>query len=169
LARVDSFVERAVTRVGAATPTRAFDPMTGELTPLVAESELAAAALPDKFVVGLDDDLATPAATAALYETVREGNRALDAGDDAAVKVALTQTLDMLAVLGLWKDDPVWQGVTPGDDLEPVVDGLVKALLAQRTAARARKDYAAADQIRDQLTELGLTIEDTPEGPRWSR
>jgi cysteinyl-tRNA synthetase len=50
-----------------------------------------------------------------------------------------------------------------------VVDGLVPVLLEQRQAARTRRDYAAADAIRDRLAELGLTIEDTPSGPRWSR
>ena len=55
------------------------------------------------------------------------------------------------------------------DDLErPVVDGLVAALLDQRQQARARKDFAAADAMRDRLTEVGLKIEDTPHGPRWS-
>jgi cysteinyl-tRNA synthetase len=75
----------------------------------------------------------------------------------------------MLSVLGLAKDDPVWAGTTPADDLAPIVDGLVRALLDQRQAARARRDFAAADQIRDQLGALGLTVEDTAQGPRWTR
>jgi cysteinyl-tRNA synthetase len=163
LARIDSFTTRAAERVGALTPSRAFDSATGELEALAP----AAAPLPDKFAAALDDDLGTPAAMAALYETVSDGNRALEAGDNAAAKTALAQVQDMLSVLGLWKQDPVW--AKGAGDLEPVVDGLVKALLEQRQAARARKDYAAADAIRDQLSGLGLRIEDTPAGPRWSR
>jgi cysteinyl-tRNA synthetase len=48
-----------------------------------------------------------------------------------------------------------------------VTDGLVTLALQQRQAARARKDYAAADAIRDQLAALGVQVEDTPQGPRW--
>jgi cysteinyl-tRNA synthetase len=52
--------------------------------------------------------------------------------------------------------------------LKPVVDGLVAALVEQRAAARARKDYAAADAVRDALAALGVALEDTPRGTRWS-
>jgi cysteinyl-tRNA synthetase len=75
----------------------------------------------------------------------------------------------MLRVLGLDPGAPEWAGAGAAtDDLRPVVDGLVAALLEQRTQARARKDWAAADAIRDQLANLGLKVEDTPTGPRWS-
>ena len=53
------------------------------------------------------------------------------------------------------------------DRLAEVTDGLVRLALEQRQAARARRDYAAADAIRDQLTALGVQVEDTPAGPRW--
>ncbi|WP_324275888.1 CysS/YqeB C-terminal domain-containing protein [Blastococcus brunescens] len=48
-----------------------------------------------------------------------------------------------------------------------MTDGLISLALEQRQAARARKDFAAADAIRDQLTTLGVSVEDTPDGPRW--
>jgi cysteinyl-tRNA synthetase len=144
LARVDSFVTRASTVVAA-----------------------TSVQLPAQFAAALDDDLGTPAALAALYERVREGNRALDAGDQATAGQALSEVTAMLDVFGLRADDPVW--ATAADDLTDVVDGLVSALVEHRAAARDRKDYAAADAIRDQLTALGLTIEDTPTGPRWTR
>jgi cysteinyl-tRNA synthetase len=48
------------------------------------------------------------------------------------------------------------------------MDGLIKLALEQREAARVRKDFAAADQIRDQIAALGITVEDTSNGPRWS-
>ena len=54
------------------------------------------------------------------------------------------------------------------DDLAPVVDSLVRGLLEQRAAARAAKDFAAADAIRDQIKAAGVEIEDTPSGPKWS-
>jgi cysteinyl-tRNA synthetase len=75
----------------------------------------------------------------------------------------------MLDVLGL---DPLaepWVSRgTSSDRLSGVVDGLIGALLEQRQAARERRDYAAADAIRDRLQELGVTVEDTPSGPRWT-
>ncbi len=126
--------------------------------------------LPPDFAAALDDDLGTPAALAVLHETVRRGNKALEAADLPGTALALSQVQAMLDVFGLRKDDPVWAAAgADSGDLTPVVDGLVAALLEQRSSARARKDYAAADAIRDQLTALGLTIEDTPQGPRWSR
>jgi cysteinyl-tRNA synthetase len=72
----------------------------------------------------------------------------------------------MLGVLGL---DPLaspWAGGGADHDLREVVDVLVKVTLDQRQAARDRKDYEAADAIRDQLEAAGVFIEDTPQGPR---
>jgi cysteinyl-tRNA synthetase len=74
----------------------------------------------------------------------------------------------MLHVFGLRADAPEWAGDAGADDLTPVVDGLVGALLEQRAQARARKDWPAADAVRDTLAGLGLKVEDTPNGPRWS-
>ncbi|MGR7025195.1 cysteine--tRNA ligase [Geodermatophilus sp. URMC 62] len=143
--RIESFVQRAAERVGA-------------------EQE---ADLPKAFRDAMDDDLGTPAAVAVVHETVREGNTALAAGDDAAVAAALGSVRAMLAVLGLDPLDPQWAGGGARDRLAEVTDGLVRLALEQRQAARARKDYAAADALRDQLTALGVQVEDTPQGPRW--
>ena len=74
----------------------------------------------------------------------------------------------MLGVLGLDPLDEAWTGADRRDDLKPVVDSLVKLALEQRTQARARKDWAAADQVRDQLKNAGIQVEDTPAGPRWT-
>ena len=124
--------------------------------------------LPAAFTEALDDDLGTPGAVAALYQAVREGNQALDAGRTEDAVRAYLQVKAMLGVLGLDRDDPAWAREGTTEVLEPVVDGLVQALLTQRAEARARKDWATADGIRDTLTELGLKIEDTPQGARWS-
>lgn len=73
----------------------------------------------------------------------------------------------MLSVLGL---DPLaapWASGQRGDDLRPVLDVLVGLALDQRRAARDRRDYAAADAIRDQLQQAGIMVEDTPNGTRW--
>ena len=74
----------------------------------------------------------------------------------------------MLDVLGLDPTDPHWAAGGGSDDLRSVVDALVQGLLEKRAEARASKDFAAADAIRDQIKAAGIEIEDTPDGPRWS-
>ncbi len=148
LARIDSFLDRAPALEAGWSPKDA---------------------IPAAFAEAMDDDLGTPAAIAVLFTTVKEGNIALDAGDDAAALRAHTAVRSMLGVLGLDPSAPEWAGASgASDDLKPVVDGLVGALLEQRQQARARKDWPAADAIRDRLAELGLKVEDTANGPRWS-
>ena len=125
-------------------------------------------AIPAEFVAAMDDDLATPTALAVLFGIVKDGNVALDAGDrEAAIRARLAVLL-MLGVFGLDPAGPEWAQASAGDDLKPVVDGLVSALLEQRAQARARKDWPAADAVRDTLKTLGLKVADTPAGPRWS-
>jgi cysteinyl-tRNA synthetase len=117
----------------------------------------------------MDDDLGTPAALAIVFNTVKAGNVALDAGDLATASSAYAEVLAMLDIFGLDPAAPEWAGSANADsDLAPVVDGLVAALLEQRTQARTRKDWAAADAIRDQLAAIGLQVTDTADGPRWS-
>jgi cysteinyl-tRNA synthetase len=155
LARIDSFLERA---------GRLEEP---EL--VSARLALAGAALPDAFAAAMNDDLGTSGAMAVLFNTLKAGNVALDAGDLPAAAIALVQVRAMLGVLGLDPTAPEWTHELPsGGDLTPVVDGLVAALLEQRQQARARKDWPAADAIRDNLSSIGLKVEDTPNGPRWS-
>ena len=120
------------------------------------------------FVVAMDDDLGTPAAVAAIFDVAREGNKLLEAGDSAALRGTAASVRAMLAVLGLDPADPAWGSA--GDDaaLTGVVDALVAGLLEQRAVARAAKDYARADVIRDQIKAAGIEVEDTPTGPKWS-
>ncbi|MGN6250400.1 MAG: cysteine--tRNA ligase [Marmoricola sp.] len=127
----------------------------------------AYADLPAAFVAAMDDDLGTPAAVAVIHETVREGNRLLAAGEDA--RDVAGQVRAMLAVLGLDPADPGWGGAAAGSGLaEGALEVLVPVLLEQRAEARAAKDWAAADVIRDRLKAAGIEIEDTPDGPKWS-
>jgi cysteinyl-tRNA synthetase len=116
----------------------------------------------------MDDDLGTPAAIAVIHDQVREGNRLLAAGESAAeVAVAVRAMLD---VLGLDPADPAWGARGGADDaqLSAAVDALVAGLLEEREAARAGKDWARADQIRDRIAAAGIAVEDTPDGPKWS-
>jgi len=124
-------------------------------------------ALDPAFTAAMDDDLNTPAAVAVIHDAAREGNAALDAGDDAAAARSGAGVRAMLDQLGLDPLDPHWDD--PGDaKLTGAVDALVKIALQQRAEARARKDYAAADRIRDELAHAGITVKDTPRGPVWT-
>lgn len=116
----------------------------------------------------MDDDLATPAAMAIIFEQVKQGNRALEAGDAAGAAQALTQVRAMLHIFGLDPHDPEWAGQSGGPDLTATLDGLMGMVLAQRAEARARKDWASADAIRDGLAKLGIQIKDTFNGATWS-
>jgi cysteinyl-tRNA synthetase len=119
------------------------------------------------FEAAMNDDLNTSAALAALHEVAREGNTALAAGDLNAAKGALGSVRAMLGLLGLDPFDPAYAG--GGDSgLREAVDALVALALQQRAAARERKDWAAADAVRDQLKQAGVSVEDTPHGPRWT-
>ena len=118
----------------------------------------------------MNDDLGTPAAVAAIHDVVREGNKLLSGGDSAALRGNAASVLAMLDVLGLHPHDPAWAtGSRAGDArLTTAVDVLVAGLLEQRAEARAAKDFAAADAIRDTIKAAGIEIEDTPTGPKWS-
>ncbi|GGD05806.1 cysteine--tRNA ligase [Nocardioides daphniae] len=126
--------------------------------------------LPDAFVAAMNDDIGTPAAVAVIHDTVRAGNKALADGDDATAQRAAKEVLAMLDVFGLHPADPAWAQGAGGDTdrLTEAVDALVAGLLEQRQQARADKDFAAADAIRDRIKAAGIEIEDTPQGPRWS-
>jgi cysteinyl-tRNA synthetase len=151
-------IEGFVTRAAEASPSA--DPAAASVAP-------SAAALPAAFVAAMDDDLAVPQALAVVHEAVTEGNTALAAGDVAGAAKQASAVRAMMAVLGL---DPLaehWSGRGAGEGLRPVVDALVTVALQQRQAAKDRKDYDAADAIRDGLAEAGIAVEDTPRGPRW--
>jgi cysteinyl-tRNA synthetase len=125
--------------------------------------------LPVSFRLAMDDDLSVPTALAAVHACVRDGNQALAASDKAGARAMLVRLRAMLDVLGLDPLAPPWAGAEggSGDRLRTVLGALVKLTLQQRDAARARRDYATADAIRDGLEEIGVVVEDTPEGPRW--
>ncbi|UQU65319.1 cysteine--tRNA ligase [Couchioplanes caeruleus] len=144
--RIEGFVQRAVEVVGTGRPKD----------------------VPPAFAAAMNDDLNTSAALAVVHDTIREGNTALAAGDETGVRAALTEVRAMLGVLGLDPLDPAWGGGESGGELKPVVDSLVALALEQRAQARTRKDWAAADSVRDQLKNAGIQVEDTPAGPRWT-
>ncbi len=146
--------------------TRAAELLAGDGAPADVTTT-GSSSLPAAFSAAMDDDLGVPQALAIVHDHVREGNGALAAGDAAGTAKWLGEIRAMLGVLGLDPLGPPWAAAQPGGDLRPIVDALISVALEQRQAARARKDFAAADAIRDQLQEAGVTVEDTPRGPRW--
>ena len=135
---------------------------------LVPEVSSGAAELPGAFAAAMDTDLAVPAALAVLQDVIREGNKLAADGASPALAANLGSVRAMLDVLGLDPLSTTWRATGAVSDLGGVVEHLVAVALAERAAARERKDYAAADRIRDGLTSSGVQVEDTPSGPRWT-
>jgi cysteinyl-tRNA synthetase len=145
--RIESFVRRVVQRSGTVEP--------GLVLP--------------EFVAAMDDDLATPQAMAAVHQTVRDGNAALDRGDDQVARGAAGSVRAMTGVLGLDPLSSHWlEGAATDDAAQQALSTLVDGILEQRQQARAERDFATADLLRDRLIAAGIAVEDTPDGPMWT-
>ena len=125
------------------------------------------ATVPERFAVAMDDDLSVPQALAVLHETVRVGNTALDEGDHDATARAFADVAIMTGLLGIDPLDPAWRSNADGVEAA-ALDALVTSLIGQRADARAAKDWAAADRIRDAIAAAGITLEDGADGTRWA-
>ena len=137
--------------------TRATEILGAQPTPVISQG----------FTDAMNDDLAVPTALAGISEALRLGNSAITSGDKAQISQSANEIRGALEILGCDPFDPVF-ATSGGADLTNALDGVIQLALAQRTSARERKDFAASDQIRDGLAALGITIEDTAQGPRWS-
>jgi cysteinyl-tRNA synthetase len=116
-----------------------------------------------EFAAAMNDDLAVPQALAFIAESMRIGNSSVE--DKKVIAKTAGEIRGALSILGCDPKDAVFAGSKSNDS---AMDGLIKLALDQREAARLRKDFATADQIRDQIAALGITVEDTANGPRWS-
>jgi cysteinyl-tRNA synthetase len=143
--RIENFLNRATEFIGA------------EPTPQVSA----------EFTAAMNDDLAVPAALATISENLRLGNQAITDNDIPAISKNADEIRGALEILGCDPFDAAF-GSSGGSDLSNALDGVITLALAERVAARERKDFAASDAIRDGLAALGITIEDTAQGPRWS-
>jgi cysteinyl-tRNA synthetase len=116
-----------------------------------------------EFASAMNDDLAVPQALAFIAESMRIGNSSPE--DKKVIAKTAGEIRGALSILGCDPKDAVFAGSKSNDS---AMDGLIKLALDQREAARLRKDFATADQIRDEIAALGITVEDTANGPRWS-
>jgi len=121
------------------------------------------------FVAAMDDDLNVSGALAVIHETVRAGNTALDEGDEDEARRLGLQVVAMTEVLGVNPLHPQWNSASGNgaDDAMTALDALVNDRIEARAAARAARDFTAADQIRNKLTTAGIAVEDTSSGARW--
>lgn len=138
--RIESFLER----VG--------DVEVGEWTP--------------GFEAAMDEDIAVPKALAEIHNAVREGNAALDKGDREAAEKLASSVRAMTGVLGF---DPVEWGSDAGADgkADKALDVLISSELERRATARAEKNWAVADEVRDRLADAGIEVVDTADGATW--
>ena len=139
LARLDALVRRAAT-AGVEWTGSTIDPVARSV-----------------FSDAMDDDFGTPGAVAAIFDTAAQANLAIDTADLAGAAPLVAAVVALASVLGL----------EVADALE--VDGEIDALVAERDAARARRDFATADAVRDELGRRGITLEDGAGGTRWHR
>jgi cysteinyl-tRNA synthetase len=143
--RIENFLKRATEILGK--------------TPAIAMSAA--------FTDAMNDDLAVPAGLASISENLRLGNQAITENDRGAIELNASEIRGALSILGCDPFDSNFVGQAPSD-LTQAMDGVIQLALKERAAARERKDFAASDSIRDGLLALGITIEDTAQGPRWS-
>ena len=144
-----------------------FDRIEGFLSRTQREAgQIGSADVSASFRDAMNDDLNIPAALAVVFELVRSGNTALDAGDSATASSHAAQVVAMLDVLGVNPLDEQWAGNSSQGDA--ALELLMTELLEARAEARANKDFATADLLRERLAAAGITIEDTPSGAHWS-
>ncbi len=118
----------------------------------------------ERFTAAMNDDFNTPQAIAVLFDVSRDVNAKLGRADAAYIAAAKAffddLAGDVLGIIGVQEN---------AQDDTALLDGLVKLVGEQRQEARTRRDFASSDAIRDRLAELGLVLEDTPDGVRWKR
>jgi len=142
--RIEGFLARAF--------HAGLEPMVGEV--------------PEAFAQAMDDDLSIPSALAVVHDQVRLGNQALDSGDQEQAQRVASGVRSMVAVLGVDPLDPEWK--ESGSDSDEALSALVDSMIALRWQAKAEKNFALSDSLRDALDNAGIEIKDGPSGSTWS-
>ena len=130
----------------------------------ISDEARAAARVPAALVAALEDDINTPKALAEFFELAKTLNKSNDPEEMEALAAQMFAAGDLMGLLG--SDPEAW---FTGDVKGDVASDEIEALIAKRNEARANKDWAAADGYREQLKEMGITIEDGPDGTTWRR
>ena len=112
----------------------------------------------EEFIAAMDDDFNTADAVSALFKMIREVNILLDSGETGSAGSCLKMFDELTGVLGILQKEE-----------EQTADAEIEALIEARQTARKEKDFKKADEIRDKLKEMGIVLEDTREGVKWSR
>jgi cysteinyl-tRNA synthetase len=145
----------------------AVDRIEGFLGRALPQGATEVGAIPAGFAEAMDDDLNVSGALAVVFDLIREGNIALDEGDNdrateiAAQVIAMTDVLGVNPLAAQWNSDD-------SDVTSDALAALVEALIEARASARKDRDFATADRIRDQLTGAGIAVEDSADGARWT-
>jgi cysteinyl-tRNA synthetase len=138
----------------------ALDRISGFIKRAKLQTSSVTVPFPESFVAAMNSDLNVPSAIAVVHETVRAGNTALDSNEIETVTTCLSQVVQMVEVLGLMLEE--------AKEIDPALTQKIEELISLRAEAKASKDFAKADQIRDELTTLGVTLEDLPNQTIWS-
>ena len=149
--RMTGFLDRAEKMVG---------PVDGEKV-----AALTAADYPEAFREAMNDDLNVSAAFAVIHETVTAANKAMTEKKTDEVAGAALAVRAMLDVLGVDPRAPQWSGAS--SSTEGALDTVVASIIEARSAARANKDWAQADALRDLLAQAGIVVEDSADGATW--
>ena len=149
--RIEGFLRRALPKVVTLVPT--------------GEEEF-----PADFADAMDDDLGVSEALAVVHDYVRRGNTLLAEDEPEEAALVARQVIAMTEVLGVNPLAPNWHADDDSGEAAATtaLDALVQSQIAARATARAARDFATADAIRDSLIAAGVHVEDTSSGPRWS-
>jgi len=123
------------------------------------------------FIAAMDDDFNTPEALSVLSALRRDINTARQSGDNDRAQFLAGQLKSLGAILGLFQLEPIefLRGISGSSDEAGLSDSEVDALVEERTRARAGKNWARGDEIRDELNQAGIVLDDSASGTRWRR
>lgn len=165
LARIDDFFFRVgrLVEIDDGTASTGGEPEGDPTRPIRPDHAREIDGFRAAFTSAMDDDFNTPAALASVFEAIKSGNQAIDAGADASVVSSYAALVaELLGAVGLGPRE-----AGKSSRRTDVADRLVETVLELRESLRAARMFDLADLARSRLEELGVVVEDTPSGPRW--